>query len=72
MGSGLGGSAGWVAGAGETVCVCVCRRKGGVGVMKEVEDSACVKAALNYISNHQSAANRTGPGGSTLGQPVQN
>lgn len=60
MGSGLGGFAGWVAGAVECVYVCV---EGGGGVrlskeLEEVEDSACVKAALNYISNHQSACQR--------------
>lgn len=60
MGSGPGGFAGWVAGASQSVYVCV--RGGGVTKeLEEVEDCVCVKAALNYISNHQSACqqNRT-------------
>lgn len=52
---------GWL---GQSECVYVCVERGGVWLTKEleeVEDSACVKAALNYISNHQSARqqNRT-------------
>lgn len=31
--------------------------------LEEVEDSACVKAALNYASNHQSARQRNGTRG---------
>lgn len=58
---GLCGLGGW---SSRSVYVCVCREGGGGGLTKEleeVEDSACVKAALNYISNHQSACqqNRT-------------
>lgn len=63
MGSGLGAlRVGWL---GQLLCVYVCLEWGGgcrlTKKLEEVEDSACVKAALNYISNHQSACqqNRT-------------
>lgn len=56
----LGGWGSW----NVCMCVCVCVQgwKGGLTKeLEEVEDSVCVKAALNYISNHQSACqqNRT-------------
>lgn len=48
---GLGGWGSWGGGGGVTK------------ELEEVEDSACVKAALNYASNHQSARQRYGTRG---------
>ena len=48
---------GW-AHRGACVCVCVC--VGGLTKeLEEVEDSVGVKAALNYVSNHQSACQQS-------------
>lgn len=46
----------------ECVRVCVCVEGGGGGLTKEleeVEDSVGVKAALNYVSNHQSTCQQS-------------
>lgn len=57
---------GWLGQLGQSGCVLESDVRvwgGGRGVTKEVEDSACVKAALNYASNHQSARQRNGTRG---------
>lgn len=76
MGSGLGGFAGWVAGAVECVYVCVEGGGGGeFGCQRSLRRWRTVPVSkllliISLITNQ--LANGTGPGGLTLAQPVQN
>lgn len=67
MGRGPGGFTGWVAGAGVRMCAWLGR--GGLRGWRTVHVSQQL-LIIAVITNQ--LANRTGPGGLTLTQPVQN